>query len=102
MFYANGGGNCYIVSVGKSVIATTIAAGDFKGGLDELRKVDAPTIILFPDAVTLNDGDIASVQQAALLQCAELEDRVGLFDVKSDDPLGNNFWISLPGKSVPK
>jgi uncharacterized protein len=91
MFYANGGGDCYIVSVGVSNSSTTIAAADFTGGIDELRKEDAPTIILFPDAATLGDSDIASVQQAALLQCADLQDRVGLFDVKLDDPLGTNF-----------
>ena len=91
MFYANGGGDCYIVSVGKSEKATTISSSAFTDGIDELRKEDAPTIILFPDAVTLSDGDIAAVQQAALLQCADLGDRVGLFDVKQDDPLGVNF-----------
>ena len=91
MFYANGGGDCYIVSIGKSDSTTTIAAADFTGGIDELRKEDAPTIILFPDAATLSDADIASVQQAALLQCADLQDRVGLFDVKQDDTLGTNF-----------
>jgi phage tail sheath protein FI len=91
MFYANGGGDCYIVSVGKSEKTTTIADTDFTAGIDELRKEDAPTIILFPDAVTLTDAEIAGVQQAALLQCSDLQDRVGLFDVKSDDPLGTNF-----------
>jgi hypothetical protein len=34
---------------------------------------------------------MAEVQQAALLQCADLGDRVGLFDVKQDDALGANF-----------
>ena len=91
MFYANGGGDCYIVSVGKSEKATTIAAADFTGGITELEKEDAPTIILFPDAATLADADIATVQQAALLQCNNLQDRVGLFDVKENDALGANF-----------
>lgn len=91
MFYANGGGDCYIVAVGKSEKATTIADIAFTAGIDELRKEDAPTIILFPDAVTLTDAEIAGVQQAALLQCSDLQDRVGLFDVKADDPLGANF-----------
>ena len=91
MFYANGGGDCYIVSVGKSEKATTISKSNFTTGVDELRKEDAPTIILFPDAATLGNSEIAEVQQAALLQCADLGDRVGLFDVKQDDPLGVNF-----------
>jgi phage tail sheath protein FI len=91
MFYANGGGDCYIVSVGKSEKATTISKSNFTTGVDELRKEDAPTIILFPDAATLGNSELAEVQQAALLQCADLGDRVGLFDVKQDDPLGANF-----------
>lgn len=91
MFYANGGGDCFIVSVGKNEKTTTIAAGDFTTGMGELEKEDAPTIILFPDAVTLNDGALATVQQAALTQSAKLQDRVGLFDVRQNDPLGTNF-----------
>ena len=91
MFYANGGGDCYIVSIGKSDKSTTIADTDFTTGIDALRKEDAPTIILFPDAVALGDSAIATVQQAALLQCADLGDRVGLFDVKQNDPLGASF-----------
>lgn len=91
MFYANGGGDCYIVSIGKSEKGTTISDTDFTDGIDKLRKEDAPTIILFPDAVSLGDSEIAGVQQAALLQSADLGDRVGLFDVKQDDALGDHF-----------
>ena len=91
MFYANGGGDCFIVSVGLSEITTTINVGAFTGGITALEKEDAPTILLFPDAVTLTDGEIATVQQAALKQCEDLQDRVGLFDVKQDDSLGSNF-----------
>lgn len=91
MFYANGGGDCYIVSIGKSEKTTTVSAASFTAGIAELEKEDAPTIILFPDAVTLSDGELATVQQAALSQCNNLQDRVGLFDVKQNDPLGTNF-----------
>jgi uncharacterized protein len=91
MFYANGGGDCFIVCVGKSEIATTVAEGDFTAGISALEKEDAPTIILFPDAVTLSDTDLAKVQQAALKQCDDLQDRVGLFDVKQTDTLGAGF-----------
>jgi len=91
MFYANGGGDCYIVSVGKNLNSTTLSDNDFIDGMAELEKVDAPTIILFPDAVSLNDDDLAAVQQEALLQCNDLQDRLGLFDVRQDDPLGETF-----------
>lgn len=89
MFFANGGGDCFIVSVGIDFPA--IDKQDFLDGVDALEKEDEPTIILFPDAVGLNDDDIASVQQAALSQCGTLKDRVGLFDVKLEDPKGINF-----------
>ncbi len=91
MFYANGGGDCYIVSIGASVAGTSITQGNFTGGITQLEKEDAPTIILFPDAVALDDDEFGNVQKAALSQCADLQDRVGLFDVKQADSLGANF-----------
>ena len=46
MFYANGGGDCYIVSVGN--YQSTAADTDFTNGLSDIAKVDEPTILLFP------------------------------------------------------
>ena len=89
MFYANGGGDCFIVSVGN--YSATINKTHFTTAITALEKEDEPTILLFPDAVDLNDADIASVQQAALLQCNNMQDRVGVFDVRKNDPKGVNF-----------
>src|SRR5687767_9890365 len=51
MYFANGGGPCYIVSVGSYTDA--VAIGDdttgMQGGLKILEKEDEPTIIVFPD-----------------------------------------------------
>jgi phage tail sheath protein FI len=91
MFYANGGGDCYIVSVGISESSTTVSDVDLINGITALEKEDAPTIILFPDAVSLTADKMADVQKKALDQCNNLQDRVGLFDVKYDDPLGATF-----------
>lgn len=91
MFYANGGGDCFIVSVGKNRSGVDIDKEDFIKGINALEKEDDPTILLFPDAVTLSDTDLAAVQQAALKQCEDLQDRFSLFDVKQADPLGANF-----------
>ena len=95
MFYANGGGDCFIVSIGKSENSTTVADSAFLSGLAALEKEDAPTILLFPDAVGLSDSKFATLQQAALSQCAALQDRVGLFDVKQSDILGNSFKANI-------
>lgn len=87
LFFQNGGGKCYIVSVGS--YSDPVAKGDFTTGLNKLSKKDEPTIILFPDAVLFESNDLYAVQQQALQQCADLQDRVAVFDLlesKSTDP----------------
>jgi uncharacterized protein len=88
MFFANGGGQCYIISVGK--YTESIAFGDnssgLLGGLDVLSEVDEPTMILFPDAVSLSPvSDFYKLQQAALKQCGALMDRVAVLDIVKAD-----------------
>ncbi|OVE80888.1 hypothetical protein BVY04_04660 [bacterium M21] len=82
MFYLNGGGDCYIASVGTygefDAIDDKFSA--FKTALDSLEKEQEPTLILFPDAVVL-DGDLYSLQQAALAQCAKLQNRFVIMDL---------------------
>lgn len=95
LFFDNGGGDCYIVSVG--LYGSAPAYGDendstdpgLRTGVKALEKYDEPTIILFPDAVNVvtggaDDGNFYSLQQMALEQCAKLQDRVGLFDLKEN------------------
>jgi uncharacterized protein len=84
MFYANGGGNCYIVSVGS--YKDTLDKQDLLDGLTAVESEDEPTILLFPDAVNLDDPGLHDVQVAALAQCNKLMDRVTLCDtVNSGD-----------------
>lgn len=86
MFYANGGGYCYIVSVGK--YGDTIQNGDgtatpgFLKGLNALRKVDEPTLLLAPDASLMSQTDMNSLHTSMLTQCADLQDRFSIFDVR--------------------
>ena len=90
-FYDNGGGKCYIVSVGDytagglvaNIVAATLA------GLDALSKEDEPTLIVMPDLSSIpplsktgNNADIAAARASyhsvliqALNQCATLGDR---------------------------
>src|SRR5262245_34551099 len=53
MYFDNGGGPCYVVSVGN--YTTNGAAEHFIDGLKELEKEDEPTLILLTDAVNLGD-----------------------------------------------
>jgi uncharacterized protein len=94
MFYANGGGDCYIVSVGTYAATTTPDKTHFLNtntGIQALEKYDELTILLFPDAALLAGSALYEIQAAALAQCEFLKDRVGLFDLKEDDPKGDDF-----------
>lgn len=95
LFFDNGGGDCYVVSVGADNYATSPDGAVLKAGVDAVKKYDEPTIILFPDAATLSADALATVQQAALSQCGALGDRVAVFDTRKDDPLGESFRDKL-------
>ena len=84
LFYDNGGGVCYIVSIGNySNAAFTLDS--FKDGLKKLEDIDEVTLLLMPDAATcLNEDGLAAVQQVALMQCQDLKDRFAILDVKED------------------
>ena len=91
MYFNNGGGPCWIVSVGEYVtdavaLGSAEPAAGLLGGLKALEKVDEPTLILSPDAVFLpNDAAYGGFVQQALAQCAKLQDRFVISDVY-DDP----------------
>ena len=87
MYFDNGGGVCYIVSVGSYAAAIAIGAGGLApagilGGLDALSLEDEPTLIVIPEAVLLSLADYTTATQAVLAQCARLGDRFGVFDVR--------------------
>ncbi|MDO7174068.1 phage tail sheath family protein [Mariniflexile sp. AS56] len=95
MYFANGGGPCYITSVGRygdtldtdDTQITSINNSDhFTKGLAAIRKVDEPTLILFPDATALStDTEFYSLYNEALKQCKELHDRFTIIDTRGYD-----------------
>ena len=86
LFYSNGGGESYIISVGyyseKPADWTAASIRDlFTAGIDTLEKVDEVTLIAFPDGINLGTDNLGIVQEHALAQCAELMDRFTIMDV---------------------
>jgi phage tail sheath protein FI len=83
MFFDNGGGQCYIISVGKYPSDTTTKpqGSNLTKGLDELRLEDEPTLIVIPEAVKLSDTEYSDLVKAVLKQCYELRDRFAIFDI---------------------
>jgi uncharacterized protein len=95
-FYDNGGGRCYIVSIGNysaSGVADDIADAHL-AGLTALAREDEPTLLVFPDlsgmapTAPLTAAKIAAVRASyhavlvqALNQCATLGDRFLICDL---------------------
>ena len=81
MFFQNGGGPCYIVSVGD--YSTDITPDVLSKGIKTLEKEQEPTMVVIPEAVSLPDVDqCISVQQAALQHCGgKMRNRVAILDV---------------------
>jgi len=86
-FYDNGGGACYIISVGpyKAAVGDPLDPNDFDpAALDAIRKEDDITLIVFPEGQKLpNAAALYSLQSKALNLCAEpnLQDRFCILDV---------------------
>jgi hypothetical protein len=84
LFYANGGADCYIVSVGTYDDKIDAAKlNDPKGeGLSALEKFLEPTIVVIPDAILLDENDCYSLQAAMLQHCGyKLKNRFAILDV---------------------
>lgn len=80
LYFANGGGPCYIISIGA--YSGVLTASDYTRGLTALANEDEPTLIVIPEAVNLPDADYFATYQAALDQAAKLQDRFVIIDAK--------------------
>lgn len=91
LFFANGGGPCYIVSIGGYDSAGTKEASAFSTGLDLIEREDEPTLLVLTDALSLPSTDYEALCNSALLQCATLKDRFSIFDLAEGDSDGSVF-----------
>jgi phage tail sheath protein FI len=87
LFFNNGGGTCYIVSVGtyggKDKVVE-VKKDALEGGLLTLLKEQEPTMIVIPDAVKLKDN-CYDVYKKVLAHCAKMQSRVAILDVYDGD-----------------
>ena len=83
LYFRNGGGNCYILSVGN--YPASISIDHFVNALSVLQNEEGPTLIILADAVNLSDADYYTLCKSALAQCNELKDRFAILDVKDND-----------------
>jgi len=85
-FFNNGGGPCFIVSVNSYDAGGGIVdRAALKAGLDEVRKIDEVTLLVFPDSTNLDSAEnYYGLHKEALNQCEELQDRFTVMDVWLD------------------
>jgi phage tail sheath protein FI len=95
LFYQNGGGDAYIVSVGsygpaskKSLtdpsarpVNPNVQLADLQRGLALLQNEQEPTIYVCPEATLLAPADNSTLMQSMLLQAESMQTVVCLFDL---------------------
>lgn len=103
LFYANGGGPCYIVSVGRLRTNSTatdsrtnphIKLTDLLAGLGALERETEPTLVVVPDATLLSTTNYALLNQATLQHCGNMRSRIALFDVRGADAPDASMWAN--------
>lgn len=94
LFFQNGGGPCYIVSIG-TYSDEGVKRKDLEAGIDKLLKEQEPTMVVIPDAVALDEGDCIGVQQYSLKHCGyQMKNRFAILDIhdgfkERTDPKGD-------------
>ena len=89
-YFDNGGGPCYIVTVGDYSADVTYGTDTtgLRGGVRALERVDEPTLLVVADTVALRLGDgspdfagAGNLHQDIIAQCGRLQDRFGILDM---------------------
>ncbi|MEQ8702940.1 MAG: phage tail sheath C-terminal domain-containing protein [Phaeodactylibacter sp.] len=79
LFFANGGSDCFIVSVGDYNDAITQSC--LTQGIQTLDQEREPTMLVIPDAVLLEQQECYALQQTMLSHCGSLRDRITILDI---------------------
>ncbi|HEY7213031.1 MAG TPA: phage tail sheath C-terminal domain-containing protein [Thermoanaerobaculia bacterium] len=83
LFFANGGGAAYVVSVGDFCAEPRLE--DLRQGLGILESQPGPTLLAVPDAVLLSREEHATFLRDVLAHCARRRDRFAILDVQGGD-----------------
>lgn len=99
-YFDNGGGPCYIISVGKGYaddFAAPLLSVDLIKGLEALQDEDEPTLIIFPESQGMDEDEHYSLLSKALRQCAALKDRFVIMDLHTPQ---RNLTVSDKKKAI--
>jgi len=102
LYFENGGGPCYIVSIAKTASETSVDNAKLQKGLEALAAFDEPTLIIFPEGQGISNGaNYYSLVTLALKQCADLQDRFTLIDIYKQESTTNTTIVNFRGGGAP-
>ncbi len=81
LYFFNGGGECYIISLGAWQGTTNKI--DFINALNKLENYSEPSMIVFPDVCSNSEEDYGDIIDTALFHCSKIGNRVLIVDVKN-------------------
>jgi len=99
MYFANGGGPCYIISVGK-YDSTSIERSKLELGLADSEDFEESTLVVFPDAVSLSETDFYTLYQGAVTQAETLKNRFVILDTYLGDSSTATTIGGMPGNTI--
>ncbi len=101
MYFGNGGGPCYVISVGLYTSlaipvnpSTLIDVAELQAGLAAVEKEDEVTLLVVPEAIVLSSSNRKTINDDMLAQCNKLQDRFSIMDAAvlggtvNDDGIG--------------
>lgn len=83
LFFANGGGTCYIVSVGDYNDPDAIKRQTLSSALEKLKLEQEITMVVIPEAVNISDiNEFKGLQTDVLQHCGKvMKNRIALLDI---------------------
>jgi hypothetical protein len=89
-FFSNGGGKCYIISIGAGYNTVAKSKNHFMSAIDCLKKVDEVTLIVTPESVGLSSDGHYDVHNKSLSHATTMGDRFSLIDcIDTGDIVGD-------------
>jgi phage tail sheath protein FI len=107
MFFQNGGGAAYVISVGPYGAATNspinpgddinnmnVKLADFQAALLALKKQQDVTMYVVPEATLLSDADYSTLLQTMLEQSSTMQTSMSIIDVKGGREPDPQLWAN--------
>lgn len=98
-YFANGGGDCYIVSSGPyKALGEPLVLTEFEAGLTAVAKEDEPDLIIFPEGQKMAEQDYFILLNKTLEQCHQSGNLFCIIDVwQGNEQLktSNNFMDAI-------